>query len=801
MPMSYLSRYFSIVILLFFCSLTAAAQEQKTIHGTVIDAGSGETLPSANISIEGTYRGTISNINGDYTLSIPDSLLPATVVVRYIGFESQKRAIGRTDPARQDFHLKPSVTELAEIVVTDEDPALGIMREVIRRKQQWRQKLDSYRAEAYTRQSLSNDTSIVMITESISVAWWKKGEGHREVLKSRKQTANIPASDNFAGVSYLPNFYDDNIDIAGFELVGVTHPDALKFYHFKLVGQTTLDGQRVYEIEVRPRRKLQPLFEGTIYVLDLEYALLEVDLQPNEVVTFPTPIKDFNTFYKQQFNNFGQEFWLPVDMRIEGDIKIQMIGLEFPLIRYKMLSRIANYEVNIPVPDSLYERNRLFSVDSTTIQDDSLFVQSVGTVPLSNEEEEAYSSLDSTATLEKAFQPTGFFSRFVDVEDDGGDEGGNGILSGIPGEISPVPRYNRVDELYAGLKYSVYLADPLRMELAGGYSTGYEEWSYGASMHYRWFSEGGFYGLTGAGYEAVTQPRYNSQVYSPGFTVVTNLMGQSDYYDYYRKEAFRIYNRLGHYRTGLMLQLGFKSEKHRSLPAVTAYDLLGEDNLLQFNPPVDEGRLNALILTTGYNLNEEYSLGVTGLKRIRIDMEYSGGRIGSDFDYILYRAAVDWSFPTFYNRRFFPNTLDLKLYAGTHTGTLPIQKFGIVDGALQYFSPFGSLKTIRNRPYEGSSWIGINAEHNFRTIPFELLGLRPLVDRNIGLIVFGGAARTRLPGNAASAWPGLPFRTASDWHLEAGLAINGLFGLFRVDLAQRLDEPAFTVNVSVARLF
>lgn len=527
-------RTIVIPFICFVCLLgfAASGQAQKTITGTVYDAGSGETLPSANISIEGTYRGTISNRNGNYSLSIPDSLLPATVTVRYIGFESAQRVIDSESSGRQDFRLRPSVVEMEELVVTDEDPALRIMREVIRRKQQWRQKLMTYRAEAYTRQTLANDTSIVLITESVSTAFWDKQKGHREVLKSRQQTANIDAASNFAGVSYLPNFYDDNIEIAGFDVVGVTHPDALKFYDFKLQDQTTLDDRTVYEIEVIPARRLQPLFRGTIYVLDEAYALLEVSLQPNEVVDFPQPIQEFNSYYEQQFNNYGREFWLPVDMRIDGDIKIKMVGLEFPRIRFRQLSRITDYEVNVSLPDSLYAAHNMFAVDSTTINSDSLLIRNLDTVPLSDEEQEAYATLDSTATLEKAFRPSGFFSRFIDDEDDnGGGGGGSGFtpLSRIPGNLSPALRYNRVDELYAGLNYEVDLTSKLELRATGGFSTGYDTWSYGGGFSYDLYRRGRIGQELGLDYRARTSQRYQSGIYSPVMTLPGNLLGYTNF--------------------------------------------------------------------------------------------------------------------------------------------------------------------------------------------------------------------------------------------------------------------------------
>ena len=343
----------TLTVFFTFLFLASTGLAQKTIRGTVTDAETGETLPSTNILIEDTYRGTITNANGAFTLTIPDSLLPANVIVRYIGYQTQNREITANSSTRQDFALEPSVTELDEIVVTDEDPAVRIMREVIRRKQ-----------------------------ESVSEVFWDKEDGHREVLKSKRQTANIQEDQNFAGVSYLPNFYDDNIEIAEFEMVGVTHPNALKFYNFKLLGQTSLDDQTVYEIQVTPDRKLQPLFEGTIFILDEVYALLEVDLTPNDVVNFPPPVKSFNLDYEQQFNNYGQDYWLPVDVRIGGDIKISMVGLDFPLIKFSQISRVTNYQVNVPLPDSLYQKDDVFTIDSMAVASDSLITRQVDTVQL-----------------------------------------------------------------------------------------------------------------------------------------------------------------------------------------------------------------------------------------------------------------------------------------------------------------------------------------------------------------------------------------------------------------------------------
>ncbi len=793
-------KLFAALFLLL--SFSSSLYAQKTIRGTITDAQNGETLPSTNILINDTYRGTITNENGAYTLTIPDSLLPATLVVRYIGYQTQERTITAGASSQQNFALQPAVAELQEIVVTDEDPGLRIMREVIERKQQWRKKLTTYRARAYTRQTLANDTSIVSITESVSEVFWDKQEGHREVLRSKRQTANIQEDQNFAGVSYMPNFYDDDIEIAGFDLVGVTHPDAPDYYDFKLVNQSSLDDQTVFEIEVTPARKLQPLFKGTVFVLDREYALLEVDLQPNDVVSFPPPVKSFTTSYEQQFNNFGKEFWLPVDVRIGGDIKISMVGLDFPMIKFKQVSRITNYEVNSSLPDSLYADDEVLTVDSTTVSSDTLLTKQLDTIPLSVEEEEAYATIDSTSSLEDAFKPSGFLARFVDEDDNNSGPGIFNFLDKVPGNLSPDARYNRVDELYAGLSYNIDATDRLKIRSKGGYSTGYGEWNYGGGITYRWLDQNITSSL-GLDYAAQTDSRYNSLVYDSYYVIIPNLLGHKGYFDYFRSEGYRAFSKWRHPQSELSVEVGFNNQEHSSLATTTAYDLLGKSTNFRSNPPIDEGMLRSIDIETGYNLDEGFNFGVTGQKYVRFQIEHASSELGSDFNFTSYRTDLSWSFPTFYQRRFLPNMLDVNLQAGTFSGDLPFQKLGILDASIGNTAPFGVLRTISGRPYEGEQFAALHLEHNFRTIPFEALGLQPLVERNIGLIAFGGAARTWGPNwdTQQILQRGYLPRNTAGTHLETGLSLNGILGLFRLDFATRLDRPGFAFNIGVARVF
>ena len=354
----------------------------------------------------------------------------------------------------------------------------------------------------------------------------------------------------------------------------------------------------------------------------------------------------------------------------------------------------------------------------------------------------------------------------------------------------------------AGLQYSINATDWLELRAKGGYSTGYKDWNYGGGATVEWLDSGNLDSNIGVDYTAETVTRQQSYIYRPYYTIIPNLLGNRGYFDYYRSEGYRIFSNWELNQPDFSFEFGFSTRNHASLPTTTAYDLLGKNNNFRINPPIQEGRLQSVDLVAGYNIDEGYNFGVTGQKKVQLATEHSSNELGSDFNFTRYTGRVSWSFPTFYQRRFLSNTLDINLQASTYSGDLPFQKLGSVDVALAGSAPFGVLKAANGRAYEGDQYIALNVEHNFRTVPFEAIGLTPAVERNLGIIVFGGVARSWLSDGTRQSLPTIYQPNLTDGiHWEAGASLNGILGLFRVDFAARLDEPAFFVNVSVARLF
>lgn len=87
--------------------------QQYTLRGKVTDLATGEALPGVNITLKGTTIGTISDINGDYSLPVSD--LGGTLVFTFIGYKTQEVSLA----GRQiiDVALELQETALDEVVV------------------------------------------------------------------------------------------------------------------------------------------------------------------------------------------------------------------------------------------------------------------------------------------------------------------------------------------------------------------------------------------------------------------------------------------------------------------------------------------------------------------------------------------------------------------------------------------------------------------------------------------------------------------------------------------------------------
>ena len=787
------------------------AKAQVLLTGKVVDADEGQPLATVNIRAKNAFFATISNAEGAFLLKV--SKLPVTLIITHIGYADQEVLVNEGVEILP-IRMQPVSYELDEIVATPDYSGAEIMQKVIEQKRQWRSRLVHFKTMAYTRQTVENETRIVGIREIVSEIHWDHVKGIREVVLSKRHTQNVPEEHQaFSVLKSVPNFYDDEIPVQGARVIGPTHPEALKFYHFQLVKKQYNGKQIIYEVSVSPKTKLQPTFTGRLFILDEAFVIIRAELKPSHTA-FSTIGIDIQVDFMQQFQDFGN-VWLPIDFHQQFEMKMGITGVvHIPKFKLTQMTHLKDFEINEQFPTTLYETDQIVSVDSVSVREDSLFTKFPDRVPLSEKEKKAHRDIDSTLTFRKAFPTTGPLSRWVNIR-----LGSSRPTARSHTSVGWRPSithgfqtgYNRVSmaSMSATIRPGLVnrsTGSRYELELRGGYSQGLDRRPYRVGLRYQWGK--GNWGYIQIGHQAEVEERYQSYHYARSSGTVADflrsniflryfatnngftLLGFEDYYDYYWRESTDFEMIQTFWKRKAVLNFGFYDAKHTSLSKQTDFNILGRDKMQRLNPHIDEGRMRYIDFRFLF-LRSLY-------KRVMARIEWSSKDIfKSDFSYAKYELGFDWRIETFLRRRANPNVLDVRVTAGTFTGDLPVQRFGVLD-IWRPFTSFGTFKHLSDYPYEGEKYVGVYWQHNFRSALFEIFNMEYLARNGFEMILYGGSGRTWISKEKLNTLQYEPHVLDKFYH-EVGISLS-FHRLIRVDATRRLDKRAFSIRASLSRL-
>ena len=91
----------------------AFSQQQLTVSGRVIDTNR-ETLPGVTVVVKGTTTGTVTDLNGRYSINVPSE--NTVLTFSFIGFKTYEIAVGNSRVI--DIRLEEDLLQLGEVIVT-----------------------------------------------------------------------------------------------------------------------------------------------------------------------------------------------------------------------------------------------------------------------------------------------------------------------------------------------------------------------------------------------------------------------------------------------------------------------------------------------------------------------------------------------------------------------------------------------------------------------------------------------------------------------------------------------------------
>lgn len=741
-----------------FSAVAWAATIEATlvVEGIVYDFDSRQPIPFTTIRVVGSDRSALANGEGRFRLRLgPDE---RELKFSHIAYFSELLAVGSADSIFvADIYLHPGLIDVGGLRVygREYDPGQRIILEAIQRKEDILTKIHDYQCDAYTKllvfdESKPDSSEIMMITETQTTAFWEQPNQFKQIIRSRRQSANIDAEGNLVTIGNILNFNKNRIELGRYSIVSPTAEDALDHYNYYLLDTLYLDSMPVFRLEIEPKNPDDPLFVGFIHIADSTYDVVEVDVGFSRGVDFSV-MKDLR--YSQRFAQFENEYWMPIEIRFSASIELKIPLPGIPdKIGFAHVASLHEYQFDAGHADGTFGEY-LVEVDYSADEIDTSGWQARQTIPLTTRELAAYHRIDSIKQLPPSIGKIATIGVAVAAY----------LL--LVGE-EDIFRFNRVEGPYLGLGgQQSLLNNRLKIRRKFGYAFDAKRSQHHLGATYR-LHPGQKLDLSFDYINRITRrptiisgPRYN-----PSFSAILNWV---DPLDYYRIKGFRAattFKLVNQTR----LELGYNDFRQWSMPVNTDYSFFdGEGDRPRANPAITEGQLRSVSAEFRYdsrkmfnNKGEDIRIDEPEYLTVTAGIEYASPQfVSNDFDFRSYSVDIRRT-----QRSFGMGVTKMRLYAGGSDGNLPPQKQFTIDFSDPFAFAESGFFTLDQNNFGGSRALVVSAQHNFRRRLFVASGIPLVKNIPLWLSVHGGAFwtdfknHTLVDGDEAVRLAGKPYR-------------------------------------------
>lgn len=300
------------ILFLLFLPVTAFTQLTK-IMGKVTDAETREPIPFVNILIPGTTFGILTDFEGRYALELRTGV--DSIRASLLGYFPVTRKVQRGQFQEINFELRWARQDLPEVTIRySGNPAETILKKVIQnREKNSLQSFNTYQYQAYTKieidannisDKLINsrlfkpfdfvfdyvDTSTingksylpVFLTETLSDIYFRKQpRSRKEIITASKVSGmeNESVSRFLGNLTEEVDVYRDYIPLFEKNFVSPIASFAIDYYKYYLVDSAFIGSNWCYHLAFKPRRKQELTFTGSLWVADTAFAVRTIEMR------------------------------------------------------------------------------------------------------------------------------------------------------------------------------------------------------------------------------------------------------------------------------------------------------------------------------------------------------------------------------------------------------------------------------------------------------------------------------------------------------------------------------------------
>lgn len=136
-----------------------------TLQGILLDRQTRQPIEAGTVGVMNTSVGSVTNSNGEFRLSLPDSLRNSFLYCSHLGYEQQKIEIELLAGRSSTIALEPKVISLQEVVIRMVNP-LRLLRDMREKRKQNYSQSPVYLTSFY-REGIERKNKFVSLTEAV----------------------------------------------------------------------------------------------------------------------------------------------------------------------------------------------------------------------------------------------------------------------------------------------------------------------------------------------------------------------------------------------------------------------------------------------------------------------------------------------------------------------------------------------------------------------------------------------------------------------------------------------------------
>ncbi len=795
------SSFFSLIIAISFViigSLSNTSFAQKGIlEGTIYDKDSGETIPYANIVVDGTLTGTYSNEEGKYRLSLNEGLYS----IRYSSISYTDTLVSvnirSNEASKIDIYLSIDALLMDEIVVSADRVARKVQQLAdLRDKHQTN--LKAYTAKIYKLAILgtiaSGDTKdstfnpVAFSERESEFMYTREPQRYSEVMIANRASKNFFSEYDYFSTGGQP--LDLNQEMVPLSILseGMTIPGPIskKAGNYYILSDNPADStwpDGTVEIIVKPRFEDRPLFEGKVWYDDETSTILGVDVGLNDYTKTNTGIYSVSDLhYKQSYVKIDG-FWLPKQTKLSAKIKIIGSGKS---IRYRDEWTWKNHKVN---PSGVDYQN--VDLNTLSISENAHLRSETYWDTLSTKSgNENLEYLEAAKTSRKNSRTLNFgmalMSKFFRLPYQ--------LERFYLTNMDDIYHFNRVEGHYLGVGLRTPYNPDYEYRFVGGYSFTRKTFNYKISG-LQYIGRSGF----APEFSFRDQVAYQFQDYDYNTTpldffgfrqTMQSLLYGAVNNNYFEREGFDIGFRV-RFRTETFFRLLYTEERHRVLNSRTDFHIFGSgiersryaNNDILF--PAQPGDVKGIYAQFHHDTRKyrraqflrDYNNRSFGWLT---DLTFEKGisSIGSDFDYARYRLGLKMNVPIFSS-----HFIQADMIVGASDSGTPNQRLFSYNGfVLDDYVREQYVNTTNFKTPIGSRVSEIKLKYKFgssitRKTPIKFIqqsGIHLSLFMTVATVDDGHSMVPLLPGNGGKT------------QAELGIAAFKIFGFIYAEFSRRL---------------